>query len=69
MHKNLTKFEKARLIGTRATQISNGAEPKVDVTELYDPIEIAKREFEEKKMPIILVRKYPNREEKINLYE
>jgi DNA-directed RNA polymerase subunit K len=61
-----TKFEKARLIGARALQISMGAPFMVKLTpkqleELkYNPIEIAKLEFEEGVLPIEIKRKLPN---------
>jgi DNA-directed RNA polymerase subunit K len=48
----LTKFEKARILGARATQISMGAPfmIKLDKSELeaisYNPLEIAKKEFD-----------------------
>ncbi|MDO5850967.1 MAG: DNA-directed RNA polymerase subunit K [Methanobacteriaceae archaeon] len=48
----ITRFEKARLIGSRALQISMGAEPKVEYTADIDPIEIAIKELEEGKMPL-----------------
>ena len=58
----LTKYERARLIGSRALQISMGAPfmIKLSAKELealqYNPIEIAKRELEEDKIPIDVVR-------------
>jgi DNA-directed RNA polymerase subunit K len=61
-----TKFEKARLIGARALQISMGAPFLVKLTakqleELkYNPVEIAKLEFEEGVLPIEVRRKMPH---------
>ena len=61
-----TKFEKARLIGARALQIASGAPFTIKLTpkqleELhYNPIEIAKMEFEEGVLPIEIRRKMPN---------
>ena len=58
----LTKYERARLIGSRALQISMGAPfmIKLSSKELeamaYNPIEIARRELEEDKIPIEVVR-------------
>jgi DNA-directed RNA polymerase subunit K len=43
--KTYTKYEIARLIGARALQISHGA-PIAVKTELKNPIDIAKLEFE-----------------------
>lgn len=58
----LTKYEKARLIGSRALQISMGAPfmVKLSAKDLenigYNPIEIAKIELEQNKIPIDVVR-------------
>lgn len=58
-----TKYEKARLIGTRALQISMGAPFLVKVSKKkleeiqYNPIEIAKLEFESGKIPLDVFRK------------
>ncbi|MCQ2972061.1 MAG: DNA-directed RNA polymerase subunit K [archaeon] len=56
--KEYTRFEKARLIGARAIQISMGAKPKVTPQEAgsFDPIDIAKVEFEQGKLPLDIVR-------------
>lgn len=57
-----TKYEIARLVGSRALQISMGAPPLVKVNDeilakiRYNPIEIAKMEFEENAIPIEVVR-------------
>ena len=51
-----TRFEKARLIGARAIQISMGATPNVDFGDLIDPIDIAKKEYEEDKLPLDVIR-------------
>ena len=64
-----TKFEKVYIIGTRASQISNGAKPNVDIGDLENPIDIAKKEYDEKKIPFILVRNYPKREEELYIFE
>jgi DNA-directed RNA polymerase subunit K len=61
-----TKFEKARLIGSRALQISQGAPflMKFSKKELekmgYDVIEIARREFEAGVLPIEIKRRLPH---------
>ena len=53
LHKTLpylTKFEKARVIGLRAKQINNGAEPFIDVpNNMIEGLTIAEKELEEKK--------------------
>jgi len=57
-----TKYEKARMIGSRALQISMGAPFLVKLTteELaklrYDPLEIAFLEYEEGVLPITVKR-------------
>ena len=57
-----TKYEKARMIGSRALQIAMGAPVQVELSEQdledlrYNPIEIAKREFEAGKMPMTVRR-------------
>jgi DNA-directed RNA polymerase subunit K len=63
----LTKYEKARLIGARALQLSMGAPLLLDLKEEdfekmnYNPIEIAKMEFEKGILPITIKRPMPKR--------
>lgn len=65
MEKKYTKYEKARLIGSRALQISMGAPFLVKLSEEqledvgYNPIEIAKIEFEKGVLPMTVRRKAP----------
>ena len=65
-----TKFEKARLIGSRALQISQGAPflVKLEKEQLeklkYNPVEIAKMEYEAGLLPIEPKRKMPGRQKK-----
>jgi len=62
---NYTKYEIARLIGSRALQISMGAPflVKIDQKELerikYNPLEIAKKELEAGVLPITVRRPMP----------
>ncbi len=49
--KKYTRFEKARVIGARALQISRGA-PIMVKTKLNNPIEIAELEYEKGVIPI-----------------
>lgn len=59
----LTKFEKARVIGERAIQISNNAEVKVEVPEgVWDPLKIAEKELKEHKIPFVIRRFLPDGE-------
>jgi len=52
-----TRFEKARIIGARALQISLGAPVLVDYPEdMLDPIDIALLEFGEDLVPITVAR-------------
>ena len=54
-----TRFEKARIIGARALQLSMGA-PTIlaDIPkDLIDPVEIAMREYDEGAIPITVKRK------------
>lgn len=46
-----TRFERARIIGARALQISQGA-PALIETDSDDPIDIARAELEEGVVPI-----------------
>lgn len=61
-----TVFEKARLIGSRALQISMGAPVLIDLSEeelrklKYNPVEIAKREFTAGVMPLDVRRPKPD---------
>ena len=48
----LTRFEKARIIGARALQLSMGAKPLVKVPESLDPIDIATLELKKKVIPL-----------------
>lgn len=56
----LGKFEKVKIIGIRATQLSEGSEPRVDIKNMTDFIEIAEKEFEEGKIPLIILNNYSN---------
>lgn len=57
----LTRFERARIIGARALQLSLGAPPLVAVAEgVTDAIMMATNELEQKALPISLRRVLPN---------
>lgn len=58
----LTKFERARVLGQRAMQLSYGAPPLVDITGMTSALAIAEKELQENKVPIIIRRTYPNGE-------
>lgn len=56
----LTKYEKARIVGTRARQIDNNAPPLVEYDTNMDPVDIAMKEYEAGVLRIYVVRKYPD---------
>ena len=56
----LTKYEKARILGTRALQISMGAPVMVEMVGETDPLEIALKELRERKIPMIIRRFLPD---------
>ena len=57
----LTKYEKARVIGARALQISKNAPILVSLNPgEYDPILIAEKELRESKIPFIIRRFLPD---------
>jgi len=61
----LTRFERTRVISTRALQLSLGAPAltkpgKGNVT----PYELAKKEFDAGTLPFVVLRKYPSGEVK-----
>ncbi len=63
--RQFTKYEKARILGSRALQISMGAPYLVKLTKKqleelkYNPLEISKLEFEAGAIPITVVRPLP----------
>lgn len=56
----MTKYERARILGTRALQISMCAPITVELENEMDPLEIAKKELKEKKIPFIIKRRLPD---------
>eukprot|EP01061_Rhynchopus_euleeides_P037735 TRINITY_DN6468_c0_g1_i1.p1 TRINITY_DN6468_c0_g1~~TRINITY_DN6468_c0_g1_i1.p1 ORF type:complete len:158 (+),score=61.02 TRINITY_DN6468_c0_g1_i1:391-864(+) len=56
----LTKYERARVLGIRALQISMGAPVKVELDGETDPLIIASKELREKKIPIVIRRNLPD---------
>ena len=56
----VTRFEKARIIGARALQISMGAPILVDAAENTNPIDIAISELEANILPITIRRTLPD---------
>ncbi len=66
MEAEYTKYEKARMIGARALQISMGAPfmvklSKKDLEEIkFNPVRIAELEFKKGALPINVQRPYPD---------
>ena len=56
----ITKYEKTRIIGKRALQLSCGAKPLIDINTMIDPLKIAMEEYKQKKIPIIIIRTLPD---------
>ena len=64
-----TKYEKARVIGARALQIAMGAPIQLKLKKeefermRYDPVAIARREFDEGTLPLTIKRPQPEKRE------
>ena len=56
----MTKYEKARVLGVRALQISANAPVLVDLEGETDPLQIAMKELREKKIPLVIRRYLPD---------
>ncbi len=57
----LTRFEKARIIGARALQLSLGAPPFINVPDtVHTSLNIAMDELEQRVLPIVIKRVLPN---------
>lgn len=60
-----TKYEKARIIGARALQLAMGAPRLIKMTDKelevikYNPVQLAKMEFEQDILPITIRRPLP----------
>lgn len=58
----LTRFERARIVGARALQVSMGAPILVELPDsVTDPIDIALEELKENLLPMTLRRVLPDR--------
>jgi DNA-directed RNA polymerase subunit K/omega len=59
----LTNFEKTKIVGLRANQISKGSVPFISVPKhITDVKDIARMELEQKRLPFIIKRPLPNGE-------
>ncbi len=57
----LTQYEKTRILGFRTNQIAQGALPYISVPDhIRHPIEIAKMELEQRRLPFIVKRPMPD---------
>lgn len=56
----ITKYEKALLVGKRAKQIEEGANPNVKVLPGQNAIQIAEEELRQRKIPLIIKRPIGN---------
>jgi DNA-directed RNA polymerase I, II, and III subunit RPABC2 len=56
----LTKYERARILGTRALQLSMNAPPMVELEGETDPLAIANKELRERKIPLVIRRFLPD---------
>lgn len=56
----LTKYERARVLGTRALQISLNAPVLVDIEGETDPLQIAMKELAQRKIPLVIRRYLPD---------
>jgi DNA-directed RNA polymerase subunit K/omega len=57
----VTLYERTRIIGLRANQLSQGARPFIPIPpQVTDVREIARLEFAQKKLPFIIQRPLPN---------
>ena len=56
----MTKYERARVLGTRALQIAMCAPVMVELEGETDPLQIAMKELKQRKIPIIVRRYMPD---------
>ncbi len=57
----LTRYERARVVGARALQVSQGAPVLIDVdADDFRPIEVAKMELKSRVLPVGMQRRIPN---------
>ncbi|KAG8898105.1 DNA-directed RNA polymerases I II and III subunit RPABC2 [Tulasnella sp. 403] len=56
----MTKYERARVLGTRALQISMNAPVLVPLEGETDPLEIAIKELSQRKIPLVIRRYLPD---------
>jgi len=57
---HLSKYERAKLLLVRSQQISHGLPVLVDIGSLTNPIDIAMKELEKRKIPLVVRRYFPD---------
>ena len=57
----MTKYERARILGTRSLQIAMCSPIMVELDGETDPLQIATKELNQRKIPIIIRRYLPDR--------
>ncbi|HLD58797.1 MAG TPA: DNA-directed RNA polymerase subunit K [archaeon] len=60
----ISRFEKARLLSARALQLALGAPPLIKIESERTMFEVATKEFEQKILPLTILRTFPNGEKK-----
>lgn len=60
----MTKYLRAKLLGVRAQMIADGAPSLIDVGDETDPVEIAKMELREKRLPLLALIYLPSKNPK-----
>ena len=65
--RRLTRYERARIISARALQLSLGAPPLIDLSQLktLDTLDIAKRELELGLLPVTIARRIPGKKKQL----
>jgi len=64
-----TRFEITRVLSARALQLSLGAPPLVKRTSELSMLEVAEKELAQKVLPLSILRKFPNGNNKrVELY-
>lgn len=61
----LTKYEKTRCLGLRATQLIQGSKPMIKNAEHLTPMQIAYLELKNKTLPLIIYRPIPNAKDEV----
>ncbi len=56
----MTRFEKTRIVGARALQLAFGAPALTDSKKMISPYDLARKEFDEKVIPLSVIRNLPN---------